>query len=313
MEFRKLIGFGKSSLVISLPKTWVNSNKLKKGSVVYLNVKKDNISVYPRETKQKTEQKEVTIDVNGKNIDTIQREIMSSYINGCTKIIITGKRLGRIIKDIRNILNNLAAIEIIEQTTDKIVVKDFLDMNDVSIDEIIRKIDITLRSMFSEFKEVNNDVSAKILYDRDNDLNKLVFLVFKVIKNFLIHENFSKIKPVKLLNYWVIVNNLEKIADEIKRIARFCGAIRLTSDERNFLINIFTSIEKKYLETMRAYYTGNKELAFKSADSKKRLMGLCEQFYRRYGNKPLRSNTVEKLRNMIVSVHNITRIVYENV
>ncbi len=35
MEYRKLISFGKSSFVVSLPKSWVTQNKMKKGDLVY--------------------------------------------------------------------------------------------------------------------------------------------------------------------------------------------------------------------------------------------------------------------------------------
>ena len=36
MDFRRIIAFGKSSHVVSLPKSWLNENKLKKGDLVYL-------------------------------------------------------------------------------------------------------------------------------------------------------------------------------------------------------------------------------------------------------------------------------------
>jgi phosphate uptake regulator len=34
VEFRRLIGFGKSSFVVSLPKNWIEKNKLVKGDLV---------------------------------------------------------------------------------------------------------------------------------------------------------------------------------------------------------------------------------------------------------------------------------------
>ena len=49
MEYRKLIRFGKSSLVISLPKGWTEKNKLGKGSLVYLDVNSEGLVVSPTE------------------------------------------------------------------------------------------------------------------------------------------------------------------------------------------------------------------------------------------------------------------------
>ena len=34
MEFRKLMAFGNSSFVVSVPKAWVEKNRLKKGDVL---------------------------------------------------------------------------------------------------------------------------------------------------------------------------------------------------------------------------------------------------------------------------------------
>ena len=44
MEFRKLISFGKTSFVMSLPKGWVVKNKLKKGDLIALEEREDEPS-----------------------------------------------------------------------------------------------------------------------------------------------------------------------------------------------------------------------------------------------------------------------------
>ena len=43
MEYRKLISFGKSSYVVSLPKSWVVQNKLKKGDLLYFDEKEKDL------------------------------------------------------------------------------------------------------------------------------------------------------------------------------------------------------------------------------------------------------------------------------
>ena len=48
MEFRKLIKFGNSSYVVSLPKKWIIRNRLEKGAVIYIDEDKDgNLALAP--------------------------------------------------------------------------------------------------------------------------------------------------------------------------------------------------------------------------------------------------------------------------
>ena len=45
MGYRKLIGFGDSSFVVSLPKDWINKHGLKKGDGLMLDVENDAIKI----------------------------------------------------------------------------------------------------------------------------------------------------------------------------------------------------------------------------------------------------------------------------
>ena len=45
MEFRKLIAFGKTSFVMSIPKAWVVKNNLKKGDLLSLEEDKDHLII----------------------------------------------------------------------------------------------------------------------------------------------------------------------------------------------------------------------------------------------------------------------------
>ena len=53
MEFRKIIAFGKSSFVVSLPKAWMVAHNLVKGDVVYLEEEDDDLFRRRRMSDQK--------------------------------------------------------------------------------------------------------------------------------------------------------------------------------------------------------------------------------------------------------------------
>ena len=91
MEYRKLIKFGNSSHVISIPNNWVKKNKLKKGDLIYFEENGKGELILNSELKKEEHQlKEITINVNNKEASTIQREIMNAYINDIDIINIIG-------------------------------------------------------------------------------------------------------------------------------------------------------------------------------------------------------------------------------
>ena len=59
MEYRRLISFGRSSYVVSLPKEWIGQNNLKKGDLVYLQESGPNLLLSKKESDEKVEEVEV--------------------------------------------------------------------------------------------------------------------------------------------------------------------------------------------------------------------------------------------------------------
>src|SRR3989344_3545083 len=107
MEYRKLIKFGNSSHVISLPGSWLKKNKLNKGDLIYFNENSNNELVLTPEIKDiKTEPKDITIETKDKPVSTIKREIIFAYINNYKTIKIIGDLKDKR-KDVEDILHNL--------------------------------------------------------------------------------------------------------------------------------------------------------------------------------------------------------------
>ena len=132
MESRNLIKFGNSSYVVSLPKKWVENNKLKKGDSVFIeqNGNKELI-IMPSIIEIKDIDKKITIDVNDKDIELIKREMVSAYINNYKTIKLIAKDIREKRAGIKEIVNNLVAVEIIEENDKEIIISDFLNINDV--------------------------------------------------------------------------------------------------------------------------------------------------------------------------------------
>lgn len=314
MEARKIIGFGKSSFVVSLPSKWVSKYNLKKGDVVYVSEDFGELRLAPGNVDKTKDQKEVKINVDGKNSAALKREIISAYINNYNVIYIEGKELKEKAKDVRDILHGLVALEIMEETGNKIVAKDFLDMHDIKFDNLIRKIDVTLRSMFLDLKEHYDEDANELFDQRDDDINRLVFLVFRTVKYVMKDASLMRslnVGPDELLNIWLMTFNMEKIADEVKRISRFLGKVKLSKEKMKTLIGIIAKMEEAYLSTMKSFYNKDRELAYKVAGRKKGIMIDIDKFFKANKSNNAVISITEKMRSNVSLIHAITRLCYE--
>lgn len=314
MEFRKIIKFGNSSHVISIPKTWLKENKLKKGDTIYIEENSNHELVISTGNEEKNEAKEITINIEKKDPEEIKRELGSTYLDGFNLINITGN-LETKTDFIKKILDSWVAMEIIEQTPTKIVTKDLLNVNEISIKNLIRRIDIIIRSMFEDvelgMKEGIKKEQYENIYQRDNDINKIYLLIWKVIRKGLNNHKVAKVLNLnynQLLDTWWLGMNLEYIGDELKRIARFLTKTKLNRKRTKQLTEVYSAIKEAYLNTMKAYHKNNKKLAF-DVDSKRNVdLDKCDRFLKK-NKDPTIGRTVEKLKYIRSFVHYISKII----
>ncbi|MFA6460710.1 MAG: phosphate uptake regulator PhoU [Candidatus Woesearchaeota archaeon] len=316
MEYRKLISFGKSSFVVSLPKSWVNQNKLKKGDLIYLEENGQNMILSKNENKDAVVDKIRTINIDGKDIRLIAREVNSSYILNYRTIILKGKEIKDRIKEIQTILQNLIALEVMEQTSNSIVAKDFLNMEQVSIDEVIRKMDIIARTMLKESVQNVLRDNYENINDRDKDVNRLYFLLYRAVLYNMEHLSAAlkrlKMTPMDLLNHQFIGFYIEGVADEARRIARHSRNLKLSSKEKNNLMTFYGKIEQYYLDTMRAIYERDYHGSLRLSCIRESInsdLDLLEKNNVEFNFMIM----VSRMRRMLSYVHSLGRMVYQGI
>ncbi|MAF51143.1 MAG: hypothetical protein CMH64_03555 [Nanoarchaeota archaeon] len=313
MEFRKLIKFGNSSYIISVPGSWLKRNQLSKGDVVCLEEEGNSkLIVYSKLEKEKKEKK-ILIDTSGKNLDVIIEEIYRAYTDGVDILSLTGNNIIGLSEGIRRTINNFVAVEIIEQTSDKIVAKNFLNVDDVKVKDVIRRIDIILRSMLRDSIGCVGTNSCSAVVQRDVDVNRLCFMLERILKNAMNNPEISRkveLSGIRLLHTWYIVMNLESIGDEVKRIARFLDAIDFNKKQKEELCNLYIDIEKSYLDVMKAYYKSDKKLAFDVNFRKDELHERCNKFVEN-SELALVGGMMEKMKAMVSWIKTISLVAYE--
>ena len=288
IDVRKLISFGKGSYIVSMPKGWVEKNNLKKGDLISVSDDGVELVLSAGQQEKKPDSKEASIDVKGKSLDIIKSEIVSSYLNGYDTITILLESGNNEVPRIKEIIRNLSGLEIMEQTSTRITAKNLINVNEISIANIIRRMDIITRAMMEDcILCCRGQCNYESIVSRDTDVNRLYFLGYRVIKNAMKNPRIAKslgLDAWQLHNDSLIILRLEKVADRQKRIARYVCTSSLDRATLAELDKVHTDISESYNEVMKAYYTHDKQISFRIETTHKDRTSACDRILEEYSH-----------------------------
>lgn len=276
MTFRKIIGFGGSSYVVSLPKEWVDKNKLKKGDDITIEEEGDWLRVGPHNMKIVKTPKEITIEYK-ENPRDLKTRLLHAYINNYSVINIKKPKIEKHTQEIRMVISNFIGLDVVEQKDDRLIVNDVLDISNISVYNHLRRMDRTVLSMAEDVSLIltgkENKDRLEILNQKDEDVNKLCNLLLKILRR-AHNNNDMKILGLtseEIFYYWELVISVEEVADQLKRLVR---SIKGKVDSP--LIELFNSSMEYYKTAMKANYTKDDELAVGIMIQRKEFSSKCD-------------------------------------
>jgi len=279
----------------------MKENGVKKGDVIYVEQEGDRLLVCPAGDK-KQEQKRISIDVTEMTKQEIRMQLIAKYMQNFNEITLTAGNMSIKAKDIRGIVHDLMALEVIDEDSSKIVTKDFLNMEDISPMSLINKMDLITREMLSDSKNPSKDENRNTISERDSDVNRLSYLLFRTMRH--LEENPAAaikkgIPHNKLVLMWIAALNIEHIADQAKRIARLIKWVKLPPRENTEFLSIYSAVEKFYVDSMDVFYNNDLKGAFKLVAQQKRLMKQCRDFDRQNWNHEFISVVLENMKTIL--------------
>jgi len=262
IDVRKLISFGKGSYIVSMPKGWVEKNNLKKGDLISVSDDGVELVLSAGQQEKKQDSKETSIEAKGKSLGILKSEIVSSYLNGYDTITILLESGSKEVPRIKEIMRNLSGLEIMEQTSTRITAKNLINVNEISIANMIRRMDVITRAMMEDtILCYRGHCNYESIHNRDFDVNRLYFLGYRVLKNAMENPRIAKslgIDSWQLHSDIITILRLEKIADRQKRIARYLSTANFERATLAELDKIHTDISEAYNEVMKSYYNQDK-------------------------------------------------------
>lgn len=228
METRKVQRTGRSTLNVSLPKKWANSNGISNGSLIFITQNQNGDLLLSGERSERNLL--IKIDIKSKRGDPLFRDIIACYLAGYRTIEIYSHNLNATQKrDIHYIINKLIGPEILEETLNKVIIHDLLSSEELKLDHALKRIKNMTRSMIidaiSSLINKNKELAIDVI-QRDNDVDRLNLLVYRQFSEILNSRSIEQeINPVIAFNYMQAATNLERIADHASRIAEIASEI----------------------------------------------------------------------------------------
>lgn len=222
---RKVQLAGNSTFVVSLPKEWALAQELESGMSMHLYPHEDRV-VASAETVP-NQDRSATVDATAIDDETVLRRVRSAYVVGCDRIEIDGAdgidQKSR--RTLDRVVGRLVGVEILEDTGERIVIQDLLDVDDVSLPQTLvqaRQLALEMHADALEALARNDEELARRVIDQDDEVDRLFAFVSRGFNRGLedVHEinRFGTDRASAFRDYR-IARQLERVADHAERIA----------------------------------------------------------------------------------------------
>jgi len=248
METRKVYVSGGSTYVISLPKKWVTKTNLKAGDSLVVTEQGSSLLFETSVIEKESRIKEIKISQIPSS-EALARIVIANYLVGYDILKIKLDRKDNLLyrEAVRNILDYLIGIEIVEDTDDSIILEIMVDYKRMMIMQLLQRMFAINRSMLLDLGKALGTCNiglAKDVIVREREIDRLYFLVVRQLKSAVEHQQIAEKLGIKYqkdcLGYRIVVKVLERIADHIEIIAK--SYIRLCETQKELKLDEFIKL-----------------------------------------------------------------------
>lgn len=216
-----------SSILISLPSEWIKNNKLEKGSIVPVDVNRDNtLSIFASESEAE-HTKEATIQYSQASMDSLVNQVYGAYLLGYDVIRVRapGSISYEDAERFKRAMRKLVGLEIVEEDGKNITSQFLLDPNTLDAEKILRRLNSLVASMFRETMEAiraRQNTVRKSIDARDDEVDRQYFLLVRLIRSAMMDQKLAgklNLSNIDILDYRIAANLLEGAGDYIVDLA----------------------------------------------------------------------------------------------
>ncbi len=255
VDTRKLQQVGHSTLMISLPKEWVRATALSQGDTLTIQQNDDGtLQILPTGISEKKEIIKCIVDadkIEGRRL--ITRIITGIYIIGHETLEIASKKGFETeqLAEIRQIIQRLTGMSIVEQDMNHVVIKNFVDPTRFPTNGLLRRIYIITSWMqeasMQALKERRKNLANEVIH-MENEVDRIYWLVVRqlllAVKDKAVEKKIGIESPLNIVGDRTIVKVLEKIGDLSEDIAN--EVITILDSDYPLETPIITELDKLF-------------------------------------------------------------------
>ena len=237
---------------ITLPKEWVESNNIKQGDVINMEIRRDGaLILQPPLLISKGKEDRIIVKYSKGEINIIKDIIMSAYLLGYNIIDVMSAGTPIDPKDreeIRRFVHFFMGLEILEESENRIIIHSILDPFYTDPNKLIRRMAYLVEDMLKDgFKAlVNNDEKlANLVSQKDQEVNRVYFLLIRLLRGALRNPVLADkymLRPFDYLDYRVMAKILESIGDIMATIKNYMAKKGGKNKKLEELLNSITQI-----------------------------------------------------------------------
>ena len=256
--------------MVSLPKEWVDANKLGKSSQVELETGQDSLSISIN--KDQRPSKDVVISYPLPKDENIVADITGAYLLGYDIIRIEGKNSIQIEdrEKIRNSMRRLVGMEIIDEDATHVNMQFLLDEATLQPEKILKRISSLALAMYSDVVSglLSDDKSNLLtLSNRDVEVNRQYFLLVRLIRSTMIDVRLAgtfSLENIDILDYRVAANILENAGDIIVELGNLIANSSISHHDLKQLHGIVKDYDPIATKSIDAFTQNDRSLAIQA-------------------------------------------------
>ena len=280
-----------SSILVSLPKEWVDANNLDKGSQVEIETGQESISISANKETRPT--KELVISYPLPKEENIVANITGAYLLGFDIIVINSKSIipGKDREEIRNSMRRLVGMEIIEEDASHINMQFLLDATTLNPSKILKRMSSIALGMYDDVLNglISDDKSnLQTLSKRDVEVNRQYFLLVRLIRSTLVDKRLSNafnLENIDVLDYRVAANVLENAGDSIVELSTFIFNFSLSNEFSKKIYDVVKDFNKLAEKSIDAFTKPDRLLAIEAISMHKQYEKKLSLLRTTLGNK----------------------------
>ena len=256
-----------SSILVSLPKEWIDANNLDKTNQVEIETNKNNLSIRTQLSKRPSKDIEITYPLP--KGESIVPTITGAYLLGFDMIKIVSKSPISITdrESVRGSTRRLVGMEIIDEDATNISVQFLLDETSINPQNILKRMSSIALGMFSDVissLESGDKTNLETIINRDAEINRQYFLLVRLIRSTIMDTrlaNIFNLENIDILDYRIAANTLEIAGDTIVELSQSLIKSNLSKVELKKLHDFAKDMEEIQIKSIDSFISNNRTLA----------------------------------------------------